>query len=469
MTTIREYVRCLTEKQRRDQKKKRVLYHIGPRPASPKPMSRPYEQSWRRYWLDQGVKSGVFFSPNPLDIAQYHGISGDVYAYKIPEWVIAKAGGIHRYDHGSEVLVSIDLWKEAGDDIEFLGKSMGEKELWEKIESFGTEPLRRSAGSRPGWMSDDEWEIASTNRTIQSHISGLRSTKHLKNAIRMMKPDERAEALSAFKTIDIPREKDREIIDMIQSYMNELALRGYIRELLVEKSLTGRNLERVAKGIGHLVSQSLKDDEIKEIFAKRGKINFRLDYTPPPKVTWLRDVMVHMNLPVGTREYNASAAYEYSQNAPEEERRNSDLILKLFMPQGYTNKDVDWFETKYMGTIRHELEHSGQPTEDLEATQKKIKDEDDIWASLENIEAYFVDKAETPAHVSDWVLQAKREGVEAADVIDWELENVYATALHKGYAAEELKPVMERIREVYQYYLMSRWPQQDWPAEMRDQ
>ena len=54
-------------------------------------------------------------------------------------------------------------------------------------------------------------------------------------------------------------------------------------------------------------------------------------------------------------------------------------------------------------------------------------------------------------------------------MIDWELENVYATALHKGYAAEELKPVMERIREVYQYYLMSRWPQQDWPAEMRDQ
>lgn len=233
MNLLRGYIReMLSEKQVRDQKKKRVLYHIGPRPAKPMPMSRPYAQSWRRYWLDQGVESGVFFSPNPIDIAQYHGISGDVYAYKIPEWVIAKAGGIHRYDHGSEVLISSDVWQEAGNEIEFLGKSMREKELWEEIESLGAEPLRRSAGSRPGWMSDDEWERSSANKAIQSHISGLRFTKHLKNAIRMMKPNERAEALAAFETIDAPGKKDYEIIDMIKSYMNETALRGYIREAL---------------------------------------------------------------------------------------------------------------------------------------------------------------------------------------------------------------------------------------------
>ena len=179
-------------------------------------------------------------------------------------------------------------------------------------------------------------------------------------------------------------------------------LRQLVRTiLLVEKSLSGRGLERVAKKIAREVTRALKDDEIKEIFARRGKIHFKLDYTPPERVTWLRDVMVHMNPPVGNRMYNASAAYEYTKNAPEEERRNSDLILKLFMPADYTDKDVDWFVTKYMGTIRHELEHSGQATEDIEATQRKIKDEEDIWASLENIEAYFIDKAETPAHVAD--------------------------------------------------------------------
>ena len=249
-------------------------------------------------------------------------------------------------------------------------------------------------------------------------------------------------------------------------------LREYIREVLVEKSLTGRKLERVAKHIGSAVLQSLKDEEIKAFFSKPDRsfpLEFRLDYTPPEKLIWLRHVIIKMNPPSGNRRFNVSGAYEYSVNAPEEERKNSDLILNLFMPTGYTNKEIDQFGTEIVGTIRHELEHSGQSTEDLQATQKKIKGEDDIWSSLENIEAYYIDKAETPSHVSDWVLQAKKEGVEAADVIDWELENVYATALHKGYTAEELKPVMERIREVYQYYLMSRWPQQDWPAEMRDQ
>ena len=242
MSLLREYIRLLSEKQVRDQKRKRVLYHIGNRPAEPKPMTRPDQQGWRRYWLDQDVKSGVFFSPNPIDIASYHGVSGDVYAYKIPEWVIAKAGGIHRYDHGSEVLISADVWREAEDEIEFLGKSMTEDALWDKVKSFGAEPLRRSSGARPGWMSEDEWEKASTFKTMQSHISGLRSTKHPKNAVRMMKSAERVEALSAFESIDTPRKKDREIIELLKSYMNEATIRKYIRELFVE-SIEFRELD----------------------------------------------------------------------------------------------------------------------------------------------------------------------------------------------------------------------------------
>ena len=252
---------------------------------------------------------------------------------------------------------------------------------------------------------------------------------------------------------------------------SEKILREYVREILIEKSLTGRKLERAARRIGREVTIALKDEEIKAFFSKPGRsfpLEFRLDYTPPEDVIWLRDVIIKMNPPIGSQEFNASAAYEYSLNALPEERRNSDLILNLFMPTSYTDKDVDWFESKIVGTTRHELEHSGQPTEDLMATQRKIKDEDAIWASPESIEAYFIDKAETPAHVADWVLQAKMEGVEAADVIDWELQNIYVTALHKGYTEEEMGPVMARIREIYQYYLMTRWPQQDWPAEMRE-
>jgi len=234
MNLLREYIRELNEKRAHRPKSKRTLYHIGPRPAEPKPMSRSYADTWRRHWLDQDVGSGVFFSPNPIDIAQYHGVRGDVYAYKVPEWVIAASGGIHRYDHGSEILISSDVWQEAGDEIEFLGKSMDEDELWSKIESLGSQPTRRTVGSRPGWMSDEEWERSQTLGSVQKDISGLRSTKHPENAIRMMTPEERVEVLRSFETIEVPGKKDLEIMDMIKSYIGESVLRGCVRELLVE-------------------------------------------------------------------------------------------------------------------------------------------------------------------------------------------------------------------------------------------
>ena len=88
---------------------------------------------------------------------------------------------------------------------------------------------------------------------------------------------------------------------------------------------------------------------------------------------------------------------------------------------------------------------------------------------LENAEKYYIDQAETPAHTADWVQKAKRKSMHAADLIDYELQRVYATGQHFGYSDEELNPFMKRLRDTYQYYLMSRWPEQDWPAEHREE
>jgi len=278
MKILREYIKELNEKRTRDQKPKRMLYHIGHRPAQPKPVSRPGEQEWRRHWLDQGVESGVFFSPNPIDIAQYHGISGDVYAYKIPEWVIAKSGGIHRYDRGSEILISEEIWEEAGDEIEFVGKSMEEDSLWDKVTSLGALVTRRSSGSKPGWVSDEEWERSQTLGSIQSDISGLRLTQHPENAIRMMTPQERLEALRAFETIDTPGKKDIELIDMIKNYIGESILRTCIRELLTESAVYPKIMSMIDKAdkLGYklkLRSKSLILYDPKTITMK-GKISF---------------------------------------------------------------------------------------------------------------------------------------------------------------------------------------------------
>tara|TARA_Y100001970_G_scaffold271481_1_gene366924 strand:- start:49080 stop:49823 length:744 start_codon:yes stop_codon:yes gene_type:complete len=243
-------------------------------------------------------------------------------------------------------------------------------------------------------------------------------------------------------------------------------LRKYIKTLLLEKSLSGRNLERAAKKIAKEITSALLDNGLKQAFVQRKSIKFRIDFEKPKKLIWLRDIIVSVE---DSNTFNTHAAYEFDLDATDEQRKNSDLIIYLKMPSDYTEEELKRFEIKYEGSIRHELEHSGQPTEHLMSVRETIKSEEDIWISLENAEKYYINQSETPAHVADWVLQSKREGIPAADLIDRELNNIYATGLHFGYTQEEMVSFMNRIREVYQFYLMTRWPDQDWPLEYRDE
>jgi hypothetical protein len=110
----------------------RTLYHIGKRPAEPKPKSISIrkdrdsnEDEWVRNWLDRPVKEVAFLTPKPLSVYIDQGIRGNLYAYRVPEWVIQKAGGIHRFDWASEVLIPKPLWKY----VKFLGKKMDAKAL----------------------------------------------------------------------------------------------------------------------------------------------------------------------------------------------------------------------------------------------------------------------------------------------------------------------------------------------------
>lgn len=132
----------------------RVLYHIGKAPPRPYP-HRTYEvnpfvrvmEEWERPWLQEPVETGVFLTPNPLAIGHHHGRGkGNVYAYRVPEWVIAKAGGIHRYDHGTEILIPAELWPE----VKFLGKSLDPG----KFQRLLQENLPRRVVPTTDWVSD---------------------------------------------------------------------------------------------------------------------------------------------------------------------------------------------------------------------------------------------------------------------------------------------------------------------------
>jgi hypothetical protein len=283
----------LDEKAVRGQgKNKRLLYHINMRPARPQPKIKamqewdpkafdpdtgkrdgdfvdiPGTQNWQRHWLDSPVKSGVFLTPNPLDIAMNHGRSGHVYAYKVPEWVIDRSGGLHRYDTGSEVLIPEDVWSEAGKEIEFLGKSMGQEELWDKMtgEMYGRGHHRPA--KRPSWMSDEElkqWQVGQD----KFNLTGLRSTNHPEDVIKLLTPEERRKAIEAIeaknkndptriekgsskssKGFVIPGtapgidKKNQELLALLKKHMNESKIRKYIKELLTEMQYGGPGVQQ---------------------------------------------------------------------------------------------------------------------------------------------------------------------------------------------------------------------------------
>jgi len=241
-------------------------------------------------------------------------------------------------------------------------------------------------------------------------------------------------------------------------------LREYMRELLIEKSLTGRKLEKVASKITKEVIEYLLDSDLRAAFATQGSLEFQVDMKLPEGMKWLRNIFVELT---PHNNFNSTAAYEFDLNATDEQREASDIILRLYLPQDYKDKELEKFKIEIESDLRHELEHSGQSTDILMDVQKKVPDSQ-IWKSLQRAEDYYTSQAEIPSYVSGLVLKSKRrDNTHAADVIDEELYNIYATGIDKGYTEEELSPLMSRIRELWQYYLMKRWPEQDWPLEFR--
>ena len=305
-SVLREWVQLsLHEKNLRNRKKKRVLYHIamsGPKPPRPIPKMKWIEEwdaqavdrktgeqtgdyvrtapdnSWQRYWLDQPVESGIFLSPNWKAISSFHGRIGHVYAFRVPEWVIKKAGGIHRYDHGSEVLISEEIWNEAGNEIEFLGKSVDVGEVVNEYEDNYSDTIatanRRGTPRAPSWLNDEEM-LAWKARQKEFNLKGLRATNHPEDVIKLLKPDEVKAALTAFekeypeqltgkeaksKWIKDPNErrgalldsmetpiskKDQQLIRLLRKRMNESIVREYVRELITESRLSGRTIQGV--------------------------------------------------------------------------------------------------------------------------------------------------------------------------------------------------------------------------------
>ncbi len=226
-----------------------------------------------------------------------------------------------------------------------------------------------------------------------------------------------------------------------------------LREIIKE-SLKGRGLERVAKRITYDVFEYLIDDDIKQAFENKGNLGFEVESNATNDVDWLDRVIVYMR----NSEYFAStAAYEYDLDASDEDRKSSDIIVNLYLPNDYNMQEISKMRYEIESDIRHELEHSGQSTEDLMNVRSTIQTEEDIWASLNNAWSYYGSDEETAAHISGWVLKAKRTKQDINDLLYSELYKIYATGLETGHTEESMQSFMKALSEKYYNYLKKRW------------
>ena len=229
--------------------------------------------------------------------------------------------------------------------------------------------------------------------------------------------------------------------------------RKLIRHLIIE-SLTGRRLDPVAKRITYDIVEALLSDEIRSALLQRGQIKFNITTQLPKELVWLAEIIVHLYL---GNEFKSAASYSYLPDATDDERSQSVLNVHVLVPSNYNREDV--LKNRYMilSNVRHELEHSGQPTDTLSDVQSKIEYEEDIFASPESIVNYYTSSAELPAHAVDWVLKAKTLKQNPYDVLDSQLYNIYAQGIRQGHSEEDMQKTMETLVSVYYPYYKKRW------------
>ena len=245
-------------------------------------------------------------------------------------------------------------------------------------------------------------------------------------------------------------------IEAYKALVNEALKFGKLRMLIREQMVQGRKLDKYTTAMSRAIVGALKDEDVKNAFHQRGEVGFELAIPELEELEWLNGVIVRMNATDGNM--STDAKYEFDLNASDEQRRDSDIIVNLHLPANYENSILSTLIPDLKGDLRHELEHSSQPTETLMDIQQKIPD-GEIWQSLQSVEDYFTSEAEVKAFVSGIVKRAKTLKEPAMEILDDELLNYYYTGLNYGFSEEELDPLMKKIRSFWQHYMSSRWPE----------
>ena len=94
----------------------------------------------------------------------------------------------------------------------------------------------------------------------------------------------------------------------------------------------------------------------------------------------------------------------------------------------------------------------------LKKVYEKIPDKE-IWKSLQSAKDYYTSESETKGHIAGIYKRAKTERRSVGDLLDDIIDEIYYTGLSYDYTPNELITLVRRVRELWRYYLMSRYPE----------
>ena len=242
--------------------------------------------------------------------------------------------------------------------------------------------------------------------------------------------------------------------------MMKLILENW-RKYIIEVS--GRSLENYTTLISREVIKALKDEEVRSHLSETGEVEFIMDIEHILQdLEWVRDVYIDLG---GGDYVYADAKYEFGLDATDEQRKESDIVVGIVLPHDYDNSVFSELIPELKDALRHELEHSNQPTEMLMKVQREIP-EGDIWKSLESAKTYYTSEAEVKAHVVGVYKKAKMLKEPAGEIMDDFLMQIWQTGLANDHTEEELDPLMREIRELWRNYMASRYPHAEIDWEM---
>ncbi len=224
---------------------------------------------------------------------------------------------------------------------------------------------------------------------------------------------------------------------------------------LNENIVRGRALERYATELSRRIVNILKEDEVREEIATKNKVSYELIADDLlDDLEWVNSVVIHVNV---AEQIDVIGSYEFTRSTTDEYRNESDIIINITIPDNFSDSDFSELIPELKDTLRHELEHSAQPTEML--TQEIP--EDDVWDTIASANNYYNSRSETEAHVAGLYKRAKMLNEPAVDVIDNFLTDIYRTGIQSGHDKKEVSNLISRIRENWISYLLMRYPGAD--------